>query len=90
MAKVHDLMGSVRSALAEDTRKKKVITLDDVRKRGQVWYSTSDENPDEIGTVIYAGNSLEDVVDKCYNGECIVTGKQIGRASCRERVSSPV
>ena len=25
-----------------------------------------------------------------YNGAIIVTGKQIGRASCRERVSSPV
>ena len=40
-----------------------------------------------------------DLIDKAYttvevvealNGAHIVTGKQIGRASCRERVSSPV
>ena len=39
------------------------------------------------------GANKQRVIDYSYlnkKGKPIVTGKQIGRASCRERVSSPV
>ena len=40
-------------------------------------------------TLTYDDNNLS--FDSDFNSTfCIVTGKQIGRASCRERVSSPV
>ena len=34
--------------------------------------------------------ALKDLIDSLEDENGIVTGKQIGRASCRERVSSPV
>ena len=41
---------------------------------------------------VMQGETIEEKVERIVNNKdpIIVTGKQIGRASCRERVSSPV
>ena len=49
------------------------------------WLLKTDEYPDQTYTVTLDGVDY----DIRLRGN-IVTGKQIGRASCRERVSSPV
>ena len=65
---------------------------------GGTGFNKTNTLPDEIEHIMpdyslyKTGKAYGFLTRGCPNkcGRCIVTGKQIGRASCRERVSSPV
>ena len=65
----------------EDTRYKDFVFRDNVEFN----IVSSEEELKDKGVCLVLVDSGED-----YDFITIVTGKQIGRASCRERVSSPV
>ena len=58
------------------------------QKRDDI-YSEIEKEENTLREIIYSF-PVSRVKDKCADYSHIVTGKQIGRASCRERVSSPV